>query len=221
MLLMVSESVPRAEVRLHSLHVRARVAAVNESTNTGFWSTKAANFDFAKYADDLRNHREWTGFLSDTTLSRSVDPAKTGSSTELIFQHTYGTYVFIYRTSGSIFVPCSMFGWTSTSARQYDPAAWPATRGAPNLQMWLWTDKDGDGSMHATEFKDLTDNNVSATWRSMGLSVDSAGGIWHRAATGDNCINATTEVPALLYNIYAIFVCKYLCIYRIYIIRSR
>ena len=55
-------------------------------------------------------------------------------------------------------------------------------------------DQDGDGSMHASEFKDLTDNNVSATWRSMGLSVDAAGGIWHRAATGHNCINATTEV---------------------------
>jgi hypothetical protein len=82
-----------APAHLHSnsfpvYSLRGCVSAVNESTNAGFWRTKAVNFDFAKYPDDLRNHREWTEFLSDTTLSRSVDPANTGSSTELIFQHT-------------------------------------------------------------------------------------------------------------------------------------
>ena len=132
------------------------------------------------------SHQNRTPFVSLHTVSRMV-PDGRGGAREIVFQDTYGTYLQYYRLDGNIQVPCGMFGFTFAHAFDVDLRSWPFSSGAPDLQMWLWQDNDGDGEMKPAEFTDLTDNNVSASWHALGSSIDPDGSVWKRATIGGYC----------------------------------
>ena len=161
----------------------------NASTNAGFWETTATSFNpgAAFSRDDVRNHQNYSSFLSLHSVSRMVDDGK-GGQAEVLFQDTYGTYLATYRFDGNIAVPCGMFGWAGDhDGAFFNPHHWPFSSGAPNLGMWLWQDGDGDARMKPAEFTDLTDNNRSAIWHALGTSIDEGGGVWKRATVGGYC----------------------------------
>ena len=58
--------------------------------------------------------------------------------------------------------------------------------------MTLWW--AGNAEMKPSEFRDLTDNNVSAYWHALGMSIDTNGDVWKRARTGGQCTNTTYRI---------------------------
>ena len=124
----------------------ATATNATESTNDGFWKVQGISFNPDKYGrDDIRNHQNFSDFVSDSTESRMIKDASTDHSHEILYQYTYGTYLSIYRFDGSTAVPCATFGGNWGRPHYFPgPAEWPTSSGAPNVGMWLWQDADGE-----------------------------------------------------------------------------
>lgn len=132
-------------------------------TNGGEWTYKELTLDRFRYPDDPRlqktNHSPTSAFIRRINGKRF-----------LYLMDMYATQLSVYRFDDKIAVPSAVFSKIHTK--------WPANQ--PQKQNWLWSDKNGDGSIQANEYENLGPEEP-AIW---GWEIDSKGDIWQTSESG-------------------------------------
>ena len=132
-------------------------------TNGREWTYKEVTIDRFRYPDDPRLH-------SSNNSPTSAFVRRMGGKRFLYLTDMYASMLNVYRFDGKIAVPCAIFAKNHTE--------WPANQ--PEKESWLWSDKNGDGSIQDHEYESLGPGEDSI-W---GWEIDSKGDVWQAAESG-------------------------------------